>query len=258
MKKRSKILLVVVLFILITTTIVFGRSKKSNEKRFQLGFGFTVSTNNLLGLIEDVRMTQAIDSGSSYDYPGLSTTQKAALNDIDVGMRRAIMIANILGGMEYGLQMRILWSALMMEMNLNVIPLDGSYNGRLDLRFQFGIGLRAPFFIMPYILVGATANFSFYPGEVQQIEDWRTYFTNNFALSPGIDAKIGLDLKFKKWSIGAYYLYSIRDFKEFTDWWGELWNNLSSGDTQAAQNQAWGMIVAAQSKFGASLCFYLF
>ena len=96
--------------------------------------------------------------------------------------------------------------------------------------------------------------FSFYPSEFTKLENWKGRWaaTDNFAFRPGINLRAGLDFKFKGFSIGAYYQYTIKDFQEFTGWYYAI---VSEGLTQ---QQAAGMIFGAQSRFGASLCWYVF
>ena len=228
--------------------------QKGDEKRFQLGFGGVVSTSNILGLIESAKMFKSIKSGNDYDYPGISPEEQQALKDLDGAMQRAILVANILGAMEYGLQFRILWHVLMVEADLFVLPFDGSYNGRVDLLFTAMAGVRAPFWIMPYLLCGANFTFSFYPKEFATVENWKGDWaaTENFCFRPGLNVRVGLDIKFKSFSIGGYYQYCIKDFQEFSNWFEDL---KASNVTPAA---AAGMIFGSQSRFGVALCWYIF
>lgn len=232
----------------------FAKSKKSDEKRFQLGIGLMASTGNLLGLIESARMYNAISKGDKYDYPGLSKQEKDSLNSLNGAMQRAILVANILGSMEYGIQLRVLWHMLMVNCDVVLLPFDGSYNGRLDFMITPSVGIRAPFWLMPYLLVGMTMTFSFYPDEFTDKENWKGEWaaTDNFVFRPGMNFRAGLDFKFKSFSIGAYYQYTIKDFQEFSLWYNDIVDN---GMTAA---DAAGKIFGAQSRFGAAMCFYLF
>jgi hypothetical protein len=254
MKRTIKILLVVTVALALVSTAAFAKSKKSDEGRFQLGFGGFISTNNILGLIENVRMNDAIQSS------GTLPAEFSGLTDINVAMQRAIMVANILGGMEYGFKTRILWKILIAEADLVLTPFNGSYNGRLDFTVNTGVGIRAPFWIMPYFVAGPMFTFSFYPDEFTAVESWKSNYAGfqNFLFRPGLNTRVGLDFKFKKFSIGAYYNYAIKDFQEFTLWYEDLVAKLDSGDTAAAQAQAAGMVFGAQSKFGVSMTWYLF
>lgn len=253
---RNKLFLVIMALLLIST---LGFAKTTNkEMRFQLGIGGYVNTSNILGLIENVRMTQALEGGGDYNYPGIDQEEREALENLNLAMRRGIMIANILGGLEYGIKTRILWNILIAEADLSLVPYNGSYNGRLDFAVSAGIGVRAPFFIMPYFTVGPMFTFSFYPSEFTKYESWKSNYGGfgNFVFRPGLNSRLGLDLKFKKWSFGLYYQYTIRDFQEFTGWYSQLVDSM--GNTQQARAEAAGMIFGAQSKFGAHMTFYLF
>ena len=116
------------------------------------------------------------------------------------------------------------------------------------------IGVRGPFFIMPYIIGGLAFTFSFYPSEYTSIEEWKGDWaaTSNFAFRPGINTRIGLDLKFPKLSIGAYYQWTVKDFQEFSSWY---WHIMNVGYSNA---EAIGKIIAGQSRFGISICLYPF
>lgn len=253
-KRIQKILGVIIILVLVLSVSIHAKSQKRDEKRFQLGFGAIVSTGNLLGIIESVKMSQAIQSGNDYDYPGISKEESEALNNLDGAMQRAILVANILGSMEYGFQFRLLWNILMVEADLFVLPFDGSYNGRVDMLLQVMAGVRAPFWIMPYIIGGANFTFSFYPGQFTTLENWKGRWaaTDNFAFRPGFNLRTGLDFKFKGFSIGAYYQYTVKDVQEYTLWYDAIVN------AGIAPNKAVGMIFGAQSRFGVSLCWYIF
>ena len=52
--KKNKLLLILILIFLVTF-MIFPATKKSDEKRFQLGFGIIASSCNLLNLIESIK-----------------------------------------------------------------------------------------------------------------------------------------------------------------------------------------------------------
>ncbi|OHD18248.1 MAG: hypothetical protein A2Y34_09275 [Spirochaetes bacterium GWC1_27_15] len=249
----------ILIFCLLIVCLIsaFSKTKKSDEKRFQIGFGGMVSTSNLMGMIENTKLYQAIENGSQYDYPGLDTEQSKAINNLAKNMGRAILVANILGGLEYGFEARLLWNALMLESDLIFLPFDASYNGRMDFVVTTNIGIRAPFWIMPYITAGANFTFSWYPENVTKIDKWKSWGVfNNFVWRPGVNLRCGLDLKFRHFSIGAYYQYTIKDFDEFVGWWQTLSDNLYNKGLKNAAEQAAGLIFASQSRFGISMVFY--
>jgi hypothetical protein len=246
-----KILVISIVFVLAISVLTFAKTKKSDESRFQLGFGVMVSTSNLYGLIQNVQM-------SNNQYAGLTSEQVAALESLPETTKRSIYIANILGGMEYAVSMRLLWSALMIESDLVLLPFDNSTNGRLDFLVNANIGVRAPFWIMPYITAGPTFTFSWYPSNVKDVtvESWKSAWgsVGNFVWRPGLNARAGLDFKFRHFSIGAYYQYTIKDFQEFAN----MADYLVSNTTIKELPQAVGMVFASQSRFGLQLVWYLF
>jgi hypothetical protein len=247
---RTLLITLVVLFCV--SSLTFSKTTQSDEMKFQFGLGAFVSTSNILGLIEDVKMAQAIkdNDGTEYNFPGMTDSQREALGALNSGMQRAILIANILGGMQYGIHMRILWNVLIGEADLTLLPFEGSYNGRLDFSLTPMVGIRAPFFIMPYIMLGPSFTFSFYPANVADLESWRTNAVfKNFAFAPGLNTRVGLDLKLGKFAIGGYYQYSIVDFQEFGGWFWQLTQNFSASDAAAR-------IFSSQSRFGGIITFY--
>jgi hypothetical protein len=248
---------ILILFVLILTTSTFAKTEKYDEMKFNLGFGGFVNTSNLMGLIEDVKMMSVVNGESSPNFPGLTAEQNQAFSNLSRGMKSAIMVANILGGMEYGLKMRVLYSVLIADLDFVLLPFDGSYNGRLDFNFNTNVGIRAPFWIMPYITFGANFLFSFYsPDDYTNVEQWKNRAWGaykNFVFRPGINSRIGLDFKLGKIAIGAYYQYTVKDFDEFIGFYNSLVNDLQRSPADAA-----GTIFGYQSRFGVELIGYLF
>lgn len=253
-KKGIRILSIVLILILTFSTLSFAKSQQSDELRFQMGFGLMVSTSNLLGIIENINIYNAIVNDQDYHYPGLTKKEQNALNELNGNMQRAIVVANILGAMEYGLSFRMLWHILMSEIDLVLLPFGGSYNGRLDLELAPMIGIRAPFWLMPYIMAGVIFTFSFYPDKICEIENWKTRWaaTNHFAYRPGVNVRVGLDLKFKGFSFGAYAQWTVKDVQEFSSWY---WHLVNAGNRSA---EAVLKIFESQCRIGATVNFYLF
>jgi hypothetical protein len=242
---------------LLFSSASFAASQKDSGKselRFQFGVGMMISTSNMAGLIESVKMAQKIAANKPYTFPGVTTAQATALNNLNGAMQRALLVANILGSMEYGIQARILWHIMMLESDLVLLPFGGSYNGRVDLLLTVMGGIRCPWWIMPYLLAGVNFTFSFYPAEFTKIENWKGKWaaTDNFAFRPGMSVRAGLDFKFSGFSIGAYYQYSIKDFDEFGKW------VVSMKDSGISASEAAGIVFGEQSRFGAALCWYFF
>lgn len=244
---------------------LFGKTTKTNELRFQLGFGGFVNTSNLMGLIENAKMIEKINNSSSNpDIYGLTDEQKEAFGKISNGMQTAVIVANMLGGFEYGLKLRMLWHVIIADVDFNILPLDGSYNGRFDMMLSANLGVRAPFWIMPYATMGATFTFSFYspnvdfsnPDTYKNADAWKNYAYGafkNFVFRPGINTRLGLEFKFKGFSIGGYYQWTVKDFDEFKGFYLELVNNVGRDQASAV-----GTILGYQSRFGLDFVFYLF
>jgi len=251
--KNKNILLV--MFLSLLTFSTFAKSDIDLKKMllgFKFGIGFSVQSPNMLGLIESAKMYEAINSGGSYDYPGLTDEQKNALKSLDVGMQTAIITANILAGLEYGLKFRIMYHVLIADADLTFLPFDGSYNGRIDLGLSLNAGIRAPFFIQPYLMAGVLFNFSFYPDEFWKVEEWKSNYAGfkNFLFRPGMQFRLGLDLNFIGFTIGVHYQYAIKDFDEFTLYYNSL-ASISSPSDAATK------IFCYQSKVGFDMVWYL-
>ncbi|HOJ64123.1 MAG TPA: hypothetical protein PLE45_06850 [Spirochaetota bacterium] len=266
---------IVICFLFIFSTYFLNSSSpplvKNFEKRFQIGFGLNVTTSNMLSFIDNIKMTQVFknfDSGKTYDdlTPEekilMSKEQFEHLKNLSANTRTGILVANIFGGMEYAFQLRILWKILMIETDFALVPYNGFYNGRFDFGINANGGIRLPFVVMPYITGGVSLSFHFYPDAVYKIEPWKARWGSyeNFAFRLGLNFKAGLDFKFKIFSFGFYYQWAVKDFQEFSDWWGEIVNNLeNNGESeQNAQAKAAGMIFGAQSRFGVSICWYIY
>jgi len=250
--RRTKFYIILVLILILFSTFTFAKEKKYDEMSLQFGFGGFIGTSSLLGIIESIEIYRSIRDETDYNYPGLDDEEKEALQNLNGNMQRAILVANILGSLEYGLSFRLLWHVLMVQSDIILLPFDGSYNGRLDLLVTPMIGVRFPWIVMPYIMMGMVFTFSFYPSEFTSIENWKTKWaaTDNFAFRPGIVLRAGVDFKLPNFSIGAFGEYIVKDFQEFTSWY---WHITNEGYTGA---QAVGKIVASQFRAGISAYFY--
>jgi len=246
-----KKIVVLIMLLFLMTGIVNAKSKKSDEKRFQFGIGILMSTSNLFGLIHSAKMAYEGDMSST----GIT---KTVADQLPMNVRQTVLVANIFASMEYAMQVRILVNIFMSEADIIFLPMDSAANGRFDVMMTVNAGVRLPFWIMPYAMAGVNFTFSWYPGRVVDFENWRTtYGANifeNFAWSPGMNIKLGLDVKFRNFSVGAYYVYMIKDFNEFGGKVKQVAEDMANGDF----NTAGGMIFGSQSRFGASVCWYLF
>lgn len=251
MKKGLKIVVVIIMTLLLSINVINAKSKKNDEKRFQIGVGILISTSNLFGLIHSAKMAYEGDMSSV----GIN---KTIFDQIPLNIRQTVLVANIFANMEYSFQFRILSSIFIGESDIILLPMDNSSNGRFDMIITLNGGVRFPFWIMPYVMAGANFTFSWYPGRVVDFENWRTTYgsniAENFAWSPGMNIKVGLDIKFRLFSAGLYYVYMIKDFNEFGGKVSQIANDLTNGDYSTAG----AMIFGSQSRFGVSICWYLF
>jgi hypothetical protein len=252
---NKKISIVIMLFILSLSFTWSETSKDSifswDTKQFHFGFGATITTGNLLGLIESAKLYDTLYNNKAYDYPGLTPQQQAAVSNLNKGMTSALIAANILATMQYGIRTRLMYHVFISDIDLIFLPCDGTYNGRFDFQLVPTIGIRMPWFIMPYITAGPSFTFSFYPDKVVDIENWKTKagygVVDKFVFRPGLNIRVGADLNFRRVTIGAFYQYEIKDFAEFTDYYNSIVQNGFSS-TEAA-----GKIFGYQSRFGVSL-----
>jgi hypothetical protein len=252
--KGVKIFTITIIFMVLLTISISAKTQKDDELRFQFGLGWNISTGNLLGIIESVQLYDAMTKGEDYNYPGLDEEEQEALQNLNGNMQRALLVANILGSLEYSLNARFLWNILISEVDITLLPFEGTYSGKLDLMVVPMVGVRAPWFIQPYVMAGVMFTFSFYPNEFTKIESWKGDWaaTDNFCWRPGVNLRLGLDFKFKGFSVGAYAQYTVKDFQEFTSWWGTL---VAAGMTSA---EATGRIIASQCRIGIVMDYYLF
>jgi len=254
--KVIKNTLVALFLMIFSMAFVWGEETKESifswdTHKFHLGFGVTATTGNLLGLIENARLYDALYNNKPYDYPGLTTEQKDAVMKLNKGMVRTLIVANMLASMEYGLRTRIMFHAFMSDIDLIFLPNDGTFNGRFDFELVPTVGVRLPWFIMPYLTAGPTFTFSFYPDKVANVENWKTKagygIYENFAFRVGLNIRTGIDLNFRRVMVGVFYQYEVKDFAEFTDFYNTI---LNGGFTPA---EAAGKVFGYQSRFGVSL-----
>ncbi len=257
MRKLLVIFLMVTLFAFSVNAKSGNTKPKWDENKFQFGIGATVSTGHLLGVIETGKMIDAENkTGTDYSFPGMTKEQADAYNGLSKNMKTAIWVSNIFASMEYAIQARVLWNVLLVHADLGFLPMDSSYNGRFDMVLGVNAGVRAPFFIMPYVTAGVNFTFSFYPDKVVNIstENWKLNakygVAENFVFRPGINFVAGLDLKLGKFSIGGFYKYIIKDFDEFNYMYQQFKNDATRFDS------AVGLIFSSQSKFGVAVSFY--
>jgi hypothetical protein len=254
--KVFKKLIVLSCLMFISLSIGWGETTKESifswdTKKVHLGFGITATTGNLLGLIENARLYNALYNNQEYNYPGLTESEKTAVKNLNKGMLNTLIAANILATMEYGLRTRIMFHAFISDIDLVFLPCDGTFNGRFDFQIVPTFGIRAPWFIMPYLTAGPSFTFSFYPGKVADIENWKTKtgygVADNFVFRPGLNIKTGIDINFRRFTIGAFYQYEIKDFAEFTDYYNAI---IANGFTSS---EAATKIFGYQSRFGVSI-----
>ena len=239
---------------------LFSDKKIKDERRLQLGFGFIIGTHSISGMTETQRINDSIQNDCPYYYLGAIGKEREKLKDLNKNQKDGLMVAHILGGYEYGFQFRTLWRIMITEHSLSVFIFDVTRNGRTDLMFRSMIGIRAPYFIMPYFLVGYMLTYSFYPREFSIIESFRKKWaaTDYFAFRPGLNIKLGVEVKIQKYmklpkfSAGGYFEYNIKDFDEFYYMYNRY---LQLG---LSESSAVGKVLGSNAHFGFSVCFYIF
>jgi len=251
----QKNIYIILILILMNKISIFCESKITDERRFQLGFGFILGTHSLAGMFE----TNNIKNNSDYYYP-LASDKKDRFESLNSDQKTGILVGHILGGWEYGFQFRILWRIFIAETDIILTPFDAVNNGRLDFVIMPMIGIKGPLALMPYIMAGTIFTFSYYPWEYSFLESQKSNFASNdkFAFRPGLNIKAGVEfkvpryLKPAKFSVGGYLQYTIKDFEEFHYIY---WNYKNSGYSNA---DAALKVLSHQVRFGISLCYYIF
>ncbi len=262
--KRSFFVVAVILSALIfaqaeenSNTVDFGQLLRDEMNNVHFGVGVNINTSSLISIYYNALLYEADKNGGTFNLPGMTYADVAAYKGLSESMKTGVLISNILSTLEYGIKFRVMWNVLIGEADLNILPMEGTYNGKLDFSMNFNVGVRLPFWIMPYVMMGPMFTFSFYPEEFIKVESWRSNWGGfqNFLFRPGLNIKAGLDFKFKTFSIGAYYSYSIKDFDEFTNFFDTIvLGNI--GDSDEEIQEAVGMVFGRQSKFGIAFIIY--
>ena len=256
MSKSKKTSILIFVFIFLTLMSISAKSRKNDEKRFQLGFGFTASSANVFNFIQSFKMSADGNYGE--------LTVDGTGNNLNGASKQALVTSNMLASMEIGFQMRILAHVFFSELDLVAEPMVNIGSGHCDFLVMYDIGIRCPKWVMPYIAVGINGTFSLYPDNIANIQKWRqslgnaNYYNNNFMITLGAHAKVGLDVKFKRFSVGFYCLYLIKDV--INDWTDTLPNYYKELKIAAEDKDIYGTMffVASQFRLGASICWYAF
>lgn len=231
--------------------------KKKDEKRFQLGFGVFVNSNDMYTLYQNIMRYKAIKNGKDYSYPALSHRERDALLSTPKYMQETVLGEYGFKTMEYGVQLRLLWNYLISETDFTFLPVDYSNNLRTDLMLTPMIGVRYPYFIMPYLMIGPNFSYGFNPDKLSDINmnNWKTKinsFNNSGIFTVGIASKAGVDLKFDNFSVGLYYQFRVKDFADLNYWYSLY----KSGDISGGQ--AFANALGQSSRFGISAVLYIF
>jgi hypothetical protein len=230
--------------------------KKINEqeKELQYGFGIIVNSNDIKTGYENYERSQAIKDGYEYSYPGFSDKQQEALTELDTWMQKSILATYVLRNMEYGIQFRLLWKYLISETDFVFTPTDYSDNSKINIAIAPMIGFRSPRFIMPYFMAGPNFTLAVNPEIYKSESNWHDKINatkNTLSFSPGLIVRTGVDTKFKRFSLGFYYQYKIKDFSEFN-----YWNSLYK-EGEITGQEAFGNSLAQNSRFGISMSWYI-
>jgi hypothetical protein len=206
-----------VLYFVLTVALIYGIEFDKDDLNFHFQIGAYLNTCNFMNVMEDIRMGRAIISNSEYINVGMTKDQAKEYVDMPKSIKTGVMIANIVGSFEFGFKYRVKWNVLLFDSDVSILFYDGSYNSRLDFEFSNDIGIRMPYWIMPYASCGPNYTLSFYQNYFDLVEDWRTHYLayQNVMYRIGFHARLGVDFNLKKFSIGLYYQYTIKDFDEF-------------------------------------------
>ena len=258
MIKSKKTIILISLFILLTVINISAKSRKNDEKRFQLGFGFTASSASVFNFVQSMNM--ALDKTKG--YKGITGDGTDA--NLTTAAKQSLITGNILGAMQIGFQMRMLAHVFFSELDIIAEPMTNISSGHCDLIGMFDVGIRCPKWIMPYIAVGVNGTFGLYPYNIETVEGWRDltnknrYVNDCLKISFGAHAKVGLDVKFKRFSVGFYCLYLVKDV--LNEWTEDLPNYYKELEFITDNKDTYGTLcfVASQFRLGASICWYAF
>ena len=272
MSKSKKTLVLIFVFIFLTLISISAKSRKNDEKRFQLGFGFTASSASVFNFVQSMNMALH----KTYGYEGL--TSSGTDEGLTSAAKQTFITSNMLAAMQIGFQMRFLAHVFFSELDFIVEPMTSVSSGHCDFIGMFDIGIRCPKWIMPYFAVGINGTFSLYPDNIQNVDvlwrenaegeqesfTWRktlgnvNYAQDNLMITLGAHAKVGLDVKFKRFSVGFYCMYLVKDV--INDWTDALPNYYKELGIAQDNPDTYGTLyfVASQFRLGASICWYAF
>ncbi|MBN2546336.1 MAG: hypothetical protein JXB50_11100 [Spirochaetes bacterium] len=250
MKTIIKIIIIIIIIISYESLMFSKNKKKDDENRLQIGFGL-ISYSNVMMVLKSIKKFEAINSNTDYNYPTTTKEQNEAFNSMDAVQQRYILALHVISSINYGLQWRILYKLFLFESYFAIKPYQ-LYEKNISLIFNIQAGLRIPFFIMPYFIVGINFTSVIYPESGLRLENEGINIlkTDNFVLKPGITAKIGLDLKLKRLSTGIFYQYIVSDLNEFNTLYSSYLNAQNTGSMTVLK------IIGLQSHIGLSICWY--
>ena len=228
------------------------KKEKKDEKRFQFGIGMHVNSLNFTGMNEVYNIFNSIKNDEDYTYPGISEEKEDSIQNLDSSMQKDILAGYIMRNQEYGFHLRILWNALIFETDFTLLPIDYTNNERSNIMVAPMIGLRYPYFIMPYFMVGPNLNIAVATDNSGTWKDKIDYIKNNLIITPGLIFKTGVDFKVDYFSIGLYYQYRMKDFNEI-NYWYSIFQEGAISNTDAFWN-----IIGSQSRIGLTFSVYFF
>jgi|GEM_PF-824269 len=260
MKKNNFNILITLLLLLFSFNLYSQENDKTNDKkeklderRFQFGIGTSITTSTIYDMYKNADIFKAIKNGDDYSYSYIDKDEDDHILSLNGDMQKAVLANHILKSLVYGIQFRFLWKVFMTEIDINVLPANYNYGNRTEISLTPMTGLRIPFVVMPYFLIGPTFTAGFYydnylkdrddSNEIQAIKD-------NIRFLVGLSAKIGLDLKFDYFSIGIFYQYTIKNVGEIVD----LYNTFNNDDL--SREEIFKNILGSQSRFGLSMSIY--
>lgn len=227
-----------------------NKKAKKDEKRFQFGIGMHINSLNFTGMEEARNILNSIKNDDDYTYPGISEDTKNSIQNIDTWMQEDILAGYIMRNQEYGINLRVLWRSLIFETDFTLLPMDYTNSERSNIMIAPMIGLRYPYFIMPYFLVGPNLNIGFETDNSGTWKDKIDQVKNSLIVRPGLIFKTGVDLKADYFSIGLYYQYRMKDLSELNYWYSVF------QEGEISNTEAFWNVVGSQSRLGLTFSVY--
>jgi len=244
----------VLILIIIFPQIIFSNNYFDKEKEFQMGIGSIMTSNNLKNMIETKKRLIAIKHDYDYEMKGVNDEDQEKIESLDKNIQRGIVFSNVLKSMGYGLEFRILWRAMIVEIDFISVPYTYDFkDNESQIIFIPMLGIKAPFLLMPYFLAGPIFTFGLFNNGISEGRIWQNkkkYVENSF-FRIGLNLKIGFDIKFKCFSFGCFCQYSINNIKKYFYDVSQIINS------DYSKHEIVNNFFRERSYFGISFCCYI-